>query len=117
MSPRPLAYDAVPPALLALELLARQLRPRLTGELCIGAIGHDLQVAWWHARFGPRLETAFSNQRPDSAQASLLLGAAEADSLAQSGTLGPGSLVLFEGDGGLLRRFFEALSLPDGGSS
>ena len=41
MTGKTLSYDEVPPALLALELLTRQLRPPLEGELCVGALRAD----------------------------------------------------------------------------
>src|SRR5688572_871661 len=110
MTASSLAYDAVPPALLALDLLTRQLRPRLEGELCIGAIGADLQLAWLHVRLGERLETTFLSERPAKVDASLLLGSSEAEALVQSGNLGAASLIISEGDVRLLSRFFQLLA-------
>jgi hypothetical protein len=105
-----LPYDSVPAALLAIDLLARQLRPKLEGEVCVGAVTEDMQVAWWCARLGPQLSTSFVTERPGTQSASLLLGTNEAEALVQGGTLGSASLVLTEGDNALMARFFEALA-------
>jgi hypothetical protein len=83
--------------------------PGIGGEVSFGIMGKNGTEAWWSAQFAEgKVETAFFDDEPESADVVFVIGEREANAIMDKGRPPDDALLLeVEGDEALLDRFLD----------
>jgi hypothetical protein len=83
--------------------------PGIGGEVSFGIMGDDGSEAWWSAHFSDgKVETAFLDDEPETADVVFVIGEREANAIMDKGRPPDDGLLLeVEGDEALLDRFLD----------